>query len=60
MMDALDLLARYAGVPHKVRHYDAADKVPIESVVPGGWLEAVVDGDGVIERVSYDLCVLVD
>jgi len=59
VMDALDLLARYADVPNKVRHYDAADKVPIAGVVPDGWLEAVVDGGGVIERVSYELCVLV-
>lgn len=59
VMDALDLLGRYADVPSKVRHYDGVDKVPITSVVPDGWREAVVDGDGVIERVSYELCVLV-
>ncbi|WTD51686.1 hypothetical protein OHA77_23715 [Streptosporangium sp. NBC_01639] len=28
-------------------------------MVPDRWLEAVVDGDGVIERVSCELCVLV-
>ena len=59
VMDALDLLARYAEVPNKVKHYDAAGEVPVKGVVPDGWLEAVVDSGGVIERVSYELCVLV-
>ena len=51
--------------------YDAVDKVPIKGVVPDGWLEAIVDAtgkdatgkivdtSGKIERVSYELCVLV-
>ncbi|MBB4943308.1 hypothetical protein FHR32_007708 [Streptosporangium album] len=57
--DALvDLLGRYADVPGKIRHHDGVDAVPITGVVPEGWLEAVVDGDGVVERVSYELCVL--
>ena len=34
VMDALDLLARYAEVPNKVKQYDAAGKVPIKGVVP--------------------------
>ncbi|MER6948680.1 Tn3 family transposase [Nonomuraea sp. NPDC000554] len=59
VMDALDLLARYADVPNRIRRYDTLDKVPITGVVPDGWQEAVVDGDGVVERVSYELCVLV-
>ena len=59
VMDALDLLGRYADVPNTVRHYDAAGEVPVKGVVPDGWLEAVVDSGGVIERVSYELCVLV-
>ncbi|MDP9868599.1 MULTISPECIES: hypothetical protein [Streptosporangium] len=59
VMDALDLLARYADVPNKVRHFDGTDKVLVKGVVPDAWLEAVVNGDGVIERVSYELCVLV-
>ncbi|MEV5827983.1 hypothetical protein AB0L25_20695 [Spirillospora sp. NPDC052242] len=59
VMDALDVLARYADVPNKVRHFDGTDKVPITGVVPDAWLEAVVDSGGVIERVSYELCVLV-
>ncbi len=42
-----------------VKHYDATDEVPVKGVVPDGWLEAVVDSGGAIERVSYELCVLV-
>jgi TnpA family transposase len=59
VMDALDLLQRYAGIPNTTRHYDASENVPIREVVPDGWLEAVVDADGVIERASYELCVIV-
>ena len=40
VMDALDLLARYADVPNKVKHYDAtAGEVPVKGVVPDGWLQ---------------------
>ncbi|WP_245974821.1 hypothetical protein [Thermomonospora umbrina] len=59
VMDALDLLQRYADIPNTTRHYDASENVPIKGVVPDGWLEAVVDCDGVIERASYELCVIV-
>ena len=70
-MDALALLQRYADIPNSVKLYDAVDKVPIKGVVPDGWLEAIVDAtgkdatgkivdtSGKIERVSYELCVLV-
>ncbi|MEV6860386.1 Tn3 family transposase [Streptosporangium subroseum] len=59
VMDALDLLQRYADIPNTTRHYDATEQVPIKGVVPDGWLEAVVDDDGIIERASYELCVIV-
>jgi TnpA family transposase len=71
IMDALALLARYADVPNSVKCYEPADKVPIKGVVPDGWLEAIVESSGKnaagrvidttgrIERVSYELCVLV-
>jgi hypothetical protein len=59
VMDALDLLARYADIPNTTRHYDGTENVPIKGVVPDGWLEAVVDENGVIERASYELCVIV-
>jgi hypothetical protein len=41
------------------RAYDVADRVPIKGVVPEGWIEAITDTEGRIERVSYELCVLV-
>ncbi|MEU4836566.1 Tn3 family transposase, partial [Streptosporangium sp. NPDC023615] len=59
VMDAVDLLQRYADIPNTTRHYDASENVPIHGVVPDGWLEAVVDENGVIERASYELCVIV-
>lgn len=59
VMDALDLLHTYAGVDNKVKHYAAVDKVPIKGVVPEGWIDAIVDSEGRIERVAYELCVLV-
>jgi hypothetical protein len=59
VMDALDLLQRYADIPNTTRHYDSSETVPIQGVVPDGWLEAVVDENGVIERASYELCVIV-
>ena len=59
VMDALELLRRYADIPNTTRHYDAAEKVPVKGVVPDGWLEAVAASDGIIERASYELCVIV-
>lgn len=59
VMDAPDLLQRYADIPNTTRHYAASENVPIAGVVPDGWLEAVVDENGVIERASYELCVIV-
>ncbi|MGW5683011.1 Tn3 family transposase, partial [Nonomuraea sp. NPDC003754] len=37
VMDALDLLQRYADIPNTTRHYDASENVPIQGVVPDGW-----------------------
>lgn len=59
VMDALDLLARYDGVDGKHRFYAPADQPPIDRVVPAAWREAVVDEQGRMERVPYELCVLV-
>ncbi|GGP09672.1 Tn3 family transposase [Nonomuraea glycinis] len=59
LMDAVDLLQRYADIPNATRNYDASENVPIKGVVPDGWLEAVVDENGIIERASYELCVIV-
>ncbi|MEV5561072.1 hypothetical protein AB0L44_46185 [Nonomuraea wenchangensis] len=54
VMDALALLERYDAV-----FYDRAELVPLEHVVPEDWQEAVVDERGRIERIPYELCVLV-
>lgn len=57
--DALELLAAYVEVHGKMRFYAAADRVPIDGVVPKAWQDAVVDDKGRIERIPYELCVLV-
>ncbi len=59
VMDALDLLARYVGVDGKTRFYDPIEAVPVDGVVPMAWRDAVVDGKGRVERIPYELCVLV-
>jgi len=57
VMHALALLDRYQD--SDADHYDRADRVPLEYVVPDDWREAVVDQDsGLIERIPYELCVL--
>ncbi|MGW3661481.1 Tn3 family transposase, partial [Streptomyces sp. NPDC005151] len=59
VMDALALLEKYAGVDGKMRFYDAGDEVPMDGVVRKDWREAVVDDKGKVERIPYELCVLV-
>jgi TnpA family transposase len=58
VMDALDLLARYAEKPGRIRHYAETERIPIEGIVPTAWREAVVDEKGHVARVPYELCVL--
>lgn len=58
VMDALGLLSRYVG-RERVRHYDAAERVPIEGVVPAAWRGAVIDERGRVERIPYELCALI-
>jgi len=58
VMDALDLLRRCTDRPARERFYDEKEKVPIEGVVPREWAEAVVDEEGRVERIPYELCVL--
>jgi hypothetical protein len=58
VMDALMLLDRYKDSGEVF--YDTADTVPLDHVVPDDWREAVVDADtGLVERIPYELCVLV-
>ena len=59
IMDALKLLARYADVDGKVRFYAQTDRVPLDGVVPHAWREAVLDDRGRVERIPYELCVLI-
>ncbi len=59
VMDAVDLLARYAPVSNRIKYFDRADRVPIAGVVPEAWRGAVVDERGWVERIPYELCVLV-
>ncbi|WP_440072208.1 Tn3 family transposase [Streptosporangium sp. OZ121] len=59
VMDAIELLARYAGVDSDQRHYATAETVPIDGVVPKAWLDGVVDDGGRVERIPYELCVLI-
>jgi hypothetical protein len=59
VMDAVVLLETYATVDGKTRFYDAEDEVPMDGVVRKDWREAVIDEKGKIERIPYELCVLV-
>ena len=59
VMDAIDLLARYAGTDSDQRLYAAGEKVPVDGVVPKAWLDGVVDDDDRVERIPYELCVLI-
>lgn len=59
VMDAMRLLKKYADVDGKTRFYDATDVVPMDGVVRKDWREAVVDDKGRVERIPYELCVLV-
>jgi hypothetical protein len=42
VIDAIGLLKRYAGRPGQKQHYDPAEVVPLDDVVPREWREAVV------------------
>lgn len=59
VMQPLELLHRYAGVDGKVRFFADDRAVPLDGVVPKAWREAVVDERGRVERIPYELCVLV-
>ncbi|MEU0389153.1 Tn3 family transposase [Streptomyces chartreusis] len=60
VMDAMKLLKKYADVDGKTRFYDSVeDKPPMDGVVRKDWREAVVDDKGKVERIPYELCVLV-
>jgi TnpA family transposase len=56
VMDAIELVRRYAG--RKTQCFDGAERVPFEGVVPAAWQDAVVDEQGRVERIPYELCLL--
>jgi TnpA family transposase len=59
VLDAIELLKRYAATTGKSRYYEATDKIPLDGVVPKGWRPAVIDDRDRVERIPYELCVLV-
>jgi hypothetical protein len=59
VMDAIGLLARYAGTDSDQKLYAASEKVPADGVVPKAWLDSVADEGGWVERIPYELCVLI-
>ncbi|WP_222432374.1 Tn3 family transposase, partial [Leekyejoonella antrihumi] len=59
IMDALSLLHRYHVSGSKARFYAADDTAPMDGVVPAAWRAAVIDERGRVERVPYELYVLV-
>lgn len=59
VMDAIELLARYTDVSAEQKHFSQGETVPIEGVVPKAWRDAVTAADGRVERIPYELCVLI-
>jgi len=59
VMDAIDLLSRYAGVSSDQKYYARQENVPVDGVVPRAWRDGVVDEAGRVERIPYELCVLI-
>jgi TnpA family transposase len=58
VIDALELLRRYAGRDGRAKLYDPGERVPLDGVVPTARRDAVRDDAGRIARVPYELCVL--
>lgn len=61
VMDAIDLLKRYLDQPiaKEGAFFDEAETIPLGGVVREEWRKAVVDERGRVERIPYELCVLV-
>jgi TnpA family transposase len=58
VMNAIELLGRYKDRDGRAKHYDRAETVPLDGVVPPAWRDAVVDERGRVERIPYELCAL--
>ena len=59
VLDAIELLKRYSSTTGKTRYNEPDDTVPLDGVVPKSWRPAVIDDRGRVERIPYELCVLV-
>lgn len=59
IMDAIELLKRYADTGSKNQFFAATEVVPVAGVVPKSWEGALRDEKGRIERIPYELCLLV-
>jgi len=58
VMDALEVLRRYAGRDGRAKVYDQDETIPLDGVVPAAWREAICDDAGRVSRIPYELCVL--
>ena len=59
VIEALDVLSRFVAKDPRTKTFPAGERVPLNGVVPPAWRDAVSDQSGRIERVPYELCVLV-
>jgi TnpA family transposase len=59
VMDAIGLLARYTDIPPDQKLFAIGEDIPLDGVVPKAWREAVITAGGRVERVPYELCVLI-
>lgn len=57
ILEALEWIHRMADDPRRV--LQAEQDVPIVGVIPPKWQDAVMDKNGRINRISYELCVLI-
>jgi len=58
VMDALEVLRRYAGRDGRAKVYDQDETIPLDGVVPAAWREAICDDAGRVSRIPYELCAL--
>ncbi|WP_253905270.1 Tn3 family transposase [Arthrobacter sp. H14] len=59
IMDAIALLKQYSEARSKAQYFNTGDDVPVVGVVPKSWAGAVTDENGRVERIPYELCLLV-
>jgi TnpA family transposase len=60
VIEALDLLLRYIG--RRIQYYPTDELIPVQSVVPKAWHDAVFEHDDhgkqKVNRLNYEICVL--